>query len=145
MKKQFTLISLLVILILQITNVVAQSKTNEADKILGVFWSPKKDAKIEIYKKGTLYFGKSIWVALPRKDSENPNEALQKREILGIELLTNFKFNNGEYASGRIYDPESGKTYDCKMNLNGNKLKVRGFIGISLFGRTEIFERIITK
>ncbi|MBC7410032.1 MAG: DUF2147 domain-containing protein [Arcicella sp.] len=124
---------------------MAQTKPIEADKILGVFWSPKKDAKIEIYKKATLYYGKSIWVASQRKDTENPNVVLQKREILGIELLINFKFNDGEYTNGRIYDPESGKTYDCKMSLNGNKLKVRGYIGISLFGRTEIFERISAK
>lgn len=139
------LMTLLAILILQITNVKAQIKPSAADKIMGIFWSPKKDAKIEIYKKGTFYYGKSIWVASARKDTENPNEALQKRDILGIELLTNFKFNEGEYSGGRIYDPESGKTYDCKMSLIGNKLKVRGFIGISLFGRTEIFERIVTK
>lgn len=128
---------------LRVTNV--KSKAIEADKILGVFWSPKKDAKIEIYKKGSFYYGKSIWVATLRKDTENPNDVLQKRDILGIELLSNFKYNDGEYTNGRIYDPESGKTYDCKMNLLGNKLKVRGFIGISLFGCTEIFERITTK
>jgi uncharacterized protein (DUF2147 family) len=145
MKKKSTLMSLLVILILQITTIAAQSKTNEADKIVGVFWSPKKDAKIEIYKKGTCYYGKSVWVASPRKDTENPIETLQKRDILGIELLTNFKFKDGEYTNGRIYDPESGKTYDCKMSLNGNQLKVRGYVGISLFGRTEFFERIATK
>lgn len=145
MNKKLTLVSFLAILILQITNAVAQSKPNDADKIVGIFWSPKKDAKIEIYKKGTLYYGKSIWVASPRKDTENPMETLQKRDILGIELLTNFKFNNGEYAGGRIYDPESGKTYDCKMSLNGNKLKVRGYVGISLFGRTETFERSTNK
>jgi uncharacterized protein (DUF2147 family) len=139
------LMMLFAIFILQITNAKAQTKPTGSDKIMGVFWSPKKDAKIEIYKKGVFYYGKSIWVASPRKDSENPNEALQKRDILGIELLTNFKFNEGEYSGGRIYDPESGKTYDCKMSLIGNKLKVRGFIGISLFGRTEIFERIVTK
>ncbi|MFV5703313.1 DUF2147 domain-containing protein [Flavobacterium sp. XS2P12] len=139
------LMMLLAIFILQITNAKAQIKLNGSDKILGVFWSPKKDAKIEIYKKGAFYYGKSIWVASPGKDSENPIGALQKRDILGIELLTNFKFNNGEYSGGRIYDPESGKTYDCKMSLIENKLQVRGFVGISLFGRTEIFERVATK
>lgn len=142
MNKIVVLITFLIASLLQITNATAQSKSTEADKILGAFWSPKKDAKIEIYKKGTFYYGKSIWVANARKDTKNPNTTLQKREVLGIELLTNFKFIDGEYSNGLIYDPESGKTYTCKMKLNGNHLKVRGYIGISLFGRTEIFERI---
>lgn len=145
MNRKQVLMALLVTQILQITSAIAQSKPNEADKIIGIFWSPKKDAKIEIYKEGDLYFGKSIWVANQKKDSENPNVALQKREILGIELLTNFNYKNGEYFNGLIYEPESGKTYNCKMSLIDNNLKVRGFIGISLFGRTEIFERINTK
>ena len=120
----------------------AQSNQAPADEITGLYWSPKKDAKIEIYKRGEHYFGRSVWVAMPRKDNKNPNETLQIRDVLGIELLTNFSFDNGTYTKGEIYDPESGKTYDCKMTLDGNNLKVRGYIGISLFGRTEIFERI---
>lgn len=145
MNLKLALMALTTALFLQLTFAAIQSKANEADKILGVFWSPKKDAKIEIYKKGNRYYGKSIWIASPRKDTENPNVVLQKREILGIELLTNFKFNDGEYTNGKIYDPENGKTYDCKMTLIGNQLKVRGYIGISLFGRTEFFERITNK
>jgi uncharacterized protein (DUF2147 family) len=120
----------------------AQTKLVSPEEITGLYWSPKKDAKIEIYKKGERYFGKSVWVATPRKDTENPSESLRKRDVLGIELLTNFSYNDGTYTDGKIYDPESGKTYDCKMSLVGANLKVRGYVGISLFGRTEIFERI---
>lgn len=120
----------------------AQRKQAAPDEITGLYWSPKKDAKIEIYKKGTYYFGRSVWIANPGKDSKNPNESLKNRDVLGIELLTNFIWDKDAYTNGKIYDPESGKTYDCKMTLNGNMLKVRGYIGISLFGRTEIFERI---
>ena len=120
----------------------AQGQQPGADKITGLYWSPEKDAKIEIYKKGEQYFGKTIWVTTPRKDSKNPIESLRKRDVLGIELLINFTYNDGAYTDGKIYDPESGKTYSCKMRLNGDNLKVRGYIGISLFGRTEIFERI---
>lgn len=120
----------------------AQNKQPSPDEISGLYWSPKKDAKIEIYKKGANYYGKSVWVAVSRKDNKNPNASFRNREVLGIELLTNFSWNNGTYTNGEIYDPESGKTYDCKINLEGNRLKVRGYIGISLFGRTEYFERI---
>ncbi|MEP6712300.1 MAG: DUF2147 domain-containing protein [Ferruginibacter sp.] len=120
-------------------NVYAQSAP---DKILGFYWSPKKDAKIEIYKKGERYFGKSFWVATPKKDVENPDKNLRQRDLLGVNLLTNFTCDNGEYSGGQVYDPANGKTYSCKISFAGTNLKVRGYIGISLFGRTEIFERI---
>ena len=121
----------------------AKSDAGAADKIIGVYWSPKKDAKIEIYKKGDRYFGKSIWTENKTKDLKNPDPSLRKREILGTELFTNFIYKDGTYEDGKIYDPESGKTYDCKMSFNGKNLKVRGYVGISLFSRTEIFERIM--
>jgi uncharacterized protein (DUF2147 family) len=142
MKKLITYLLSSIILFPLSSQVSAQTDQKTADKVTGLYWSPKKDAKIEIYKKGEHYFGRSIWVANPRKDNKNPNEALKTREVLGIELLTNFAFDDGVYSSGQIYDPESGKTYDCKMTLIGDNLKVRGYIGISLFGRTEIFQRI---
>jgi uncharacterized protein (DUF2147 family) len=120
----------------------AQTKKFSPNEIIGQYWSPKKDAKIEIYLKGDHYFGKSIWVANHTRDTKNPDEFLRNREVLGIELLSDFSYNDGCYEDGKIYDPESGKIYSCKMTLKGNNLKVRGYIGISLFGRTEILERI---
>ena len=74
---------------------------------------------------------------------KEPNPALRERDVLGVELFTNFIFKDGTYEDGKIYDPESGKTYDCKMSFSGKSLKVRGYIGITLFGRTEMFERIM--
>ncbi len=52
-------------------------------KILGTYWSPKKDAKIEIYQKGTQYFGKTIWAAVPRKDVNNPDKSLKPKKPAG--------------------------------------------------------------
>jgi uncharacterized protein (DUF2147 family) len=138
MKKLISLVAL----VFTFSAVISQTALNMADKITGIYWSPKKDARIEVYKKGDKYFGRSVWISVPRKDTENPVASLQSREVLGIELLTDFSYDNGGYKGGKIYDPESGKTYDCKMSLVGDNLKVRGYIGISLFGRTEIFERI---
>lgn len=120
----------------------AQSNNKQADQIIGVYWSPEKDAKVEIYKKGPQYFGRSIWVAHPKKDINNPIESLKTREVLGIDLFSNFTYQDGSYSSGKVYDPGNGKTYDCKMSLEGNILKVRGYIGLSLFGRTELFQRV---
>jgi len=118
------------------------AKMDSSKEIIGLYWSPKKDAKIEIYQIGRQYYGKFVWAAIPRKDIKNPNKALQNRDIVGLEFLTKFDYEDGVYNGGEIYDPKTGKTYSCKMSIDGNKLKVRGFIGISLLGRTEYFERI---
>ncbi len=135
-------LSILLALIFFFFNGFAQTRIFSPNEITGVYWSPKKDAKIEIYLKGRQYFGKFVWAATPRKDFKNPAKALQSRNIIGLEFLTRFVYDDGVYNNGEIYDPETGKTYSCKMSLTGNKLKVRGYMGISLFGRTEYFERI---
>ena len=109
--------------------------------IIGTYWTPKKDGKIEVFMKGNLYFGKFIWLSAPRKDLKNPSKTLRGRDVVGLEFLTGFKYADGVYKDGEIYDPENGKTYSCKMVLEQNKLRVRGYVGISLLGRTETFER----
>ena len=55
-------------LTLLFTLAFAKSNPGAADKILGVYWSPKKDAKIEIFKRDNRYYGRSVWVAAMRKD-----------------------------------------------------------------------------
>jgi uncharacterized protein (DUF2147 family) len=60
-------------------------------------------------------------------------------------LLKSFKFNakNKSWENGEIYDPESGKTYSCNMKMEtADKLNIRGYIGISLIGRTEVWTRV---
>jgi uncharacterized protein (DUF2147 family) len=135
-------VSIVLTLLTLFSQAFVVTKNLSPNEIIGIYWSPKKDAKIEIYLKGQQYFGKFIWLATPKKDTENPVKELQSRDVLGLELLTKFSYNDGTYSGGEIYDPKTGKTYSCKMNLEGNRLKVRGYIGISLFGRTEYFERI---
>ncbi|MCU0430245.1 MAG: DUF2147 domain-containing protein [Cytophagaceae bacterium] len=112
------------------------------DEVLGVYWSPKKDAKIEIYKKGNLYFGKIAWAQVPKKDVNNPEPSLRNRDVVGLTFLTNLRFDEDEYVDGKAYDPDSGNTYSCKMWLEGKNLRLKGYLGISLIGRSELLERI---
>ncbi|MDY0335364.1 MAG: DUF2147 domain-containing protein, partial [Bacteroidales bacterium] len=76
----------------------------------------------------------------------NPDTTLQKRPLMGLQLLSGFVFDgDDEWESGKIYDPKSGKTYSCYMEFTDkskNKLKVRGYIGISLLGRTTYWTRV---
>jgi uncharacterized protein (DUF2147 family) len=71
-----------------------------------------------------------------------PGERKDK-PLIGMSILTGLKKDGDVYAGGEILDPKSGKTYRCKMQLieGGAKLNVRGFIGISLIGRTQTWLR----
>jgi uncharacterized protein (DUF2147 family) len=124
----------------------AQSE-NEADQILGIWLTGSKKAKVEIVKCQDKYCGKIVWLREPRYpdgtvklDKKNEDESLQKREVIGINILEGFVYDGDlEWEDGEIYDPDNGKTYSCVMNLipEKNILEVRGYIGISLIGRTE--------
>ena len=66
------------------------------------------------------------------------------QRLLGMAIVTGMKKQGDVYAGGEILDPDEGKVYRCKMTLEdgGAKLQVRGFIGVSLFGRTQTWVRI---
>lgn len=78
-----------------------------------------------------------------RLDTENPDPALRQRELRGLVILTGFRFaGDREWKDGRIYDPNSGNTYKGTIRQVGaNELTLRGYVGISLFGRTESWHR----
>ena len=76
-------------------------------------------------------------------DALNPDPALRDRLLLGLTIMDSFTYaGEGKWKSGRIYDPNDGKTYKCKLTLiDENTLEIRGYIGISLLGRTETWTR----
>ena len=148
MKKIAGLFSLLTLWVL---TVGAQSA--QADDILGKWLNADKDAHIEVYKQGGKYFGKIVWLkepidpdtGKPKRDKENPDARLRSRPTLGLVIMENFVFSDGEWESGSIYDPKTGNTYKCYMNLkNSNTLFVRGYIGKSWMGlgRTTEWTRV---
>lgn len=65
------------------------------------------------------------------------------KRIIGMVIVNGIKQKGDNFEGGEILDPDNGKTYRCKMKLDqtGNKLEVRGFIGISLFGRSQTWLR----
>jgi len=77
------------------------------------------------------------------KDELNPDPALRDRLLLGLTIMDGFTHaGEGRWKNGRIYDPNSGKTYQCKLTLvDENTLELRGYIGISLLGRSETWTR----
>jgi uncharacterized protein (DUF2147 family) len=65
------------------------------------------------------------------------------QRIVGMEILRHVHRDGDEWSGGEILDPETGKTYRVKLKLadGGKKLIVRGYIGVSLFGRSQVWER----
>ena len=140
--------TILLLNMLAVSRIFAQ--TADADKILGVWLSEDKTGKIDIYKAGNKYFGKLVWGKTmyevdgitSKKDVKNRNERLRSRNLKDLVMLTEFVYHDGVWDGGVIYDPYSGKTYDCTLKLRDDKLNIRGYVGVSLFGRTTVWERI---
>jgi uncharacterized protein (DUF2147 family) len=135
-------LNLSLIFFLALFQSTSSTVTVKPDDVLGVYWSPKKDGKIEIYKRDNRYFGKTIWAIKDRKDTLNPDPKLRHIKIVGLEFLKNFVFDEDEWVDGKVYDPESGNTYSCKMWLENGDIMLKGYIGISLLGRSEKLERV---
>ncbi|MEO1451286.1 MAG: DUF2147 domain-containing protein [Bacteroidota bacterium] len=117
---------------------------DENAALLGVFWSPDKDGKIEFYEKGGKIFGRTVWSRNPEmRDTKNPDPAQKDRILIGTDCFLGLKADDDEWK-GQIYNALDGKTYQCVAWLvdGGQTLKVRGYIGIPLLGQTVEFERI---
>jgi uncharacterized protein (DUF2147 family) len=118
------------------------AQTSPQDAVVGVWFNAEKDGKVQIYKQADKYYGKLIWMKTPRKDNENPDNKLKGRDLQGVVLLNGFKFTGKAWEDGTIYDPKNGKTYSCIIKAtSANSLDIRGFLGISLLGRTTRWSR----
>ncbi len=141
----FLISAFLLTSLLAISSVNASTVTN-AD-ILGEWWSSAKDARIDMTVQDDKVFGKITWVRPEEEnklDEKNPDPKLRSQKVLGLVILKDFKLENEGWIDGSIYDPKSGKTYSCKMSLDKSdrdKLNIRGYVGVPMFGRSEVFSR----
>lgn len=146
------IIPLIILSLALVVKVNGQNGKSEADQILGIWLTGSKKGKVEIYKKGDKYYGKLVWLkeptyddGSPKIDKKNENEKLRSRPVMGLHILNNFVYDEDfEWEDGEIYDPENGKTYSCEISMDEddrNILNVRGYIGFSLLGRTDIWVR----
>ena len=123
---------------------------DEADAILGEWYTKDSKALVQVYKTDNIYNGKIVWLKEPKKedgseklDTNNPDESRRSDPVIGLNLVKGFVYKGkNKWGDGTIYDPDNGKTYSCNMTLmEDGTLKVRGFIGISLIGRTQVWVR----
>ena len=123
--------------------------TSSASDVEGRWLSGDGDGWIKIELVGDSLIGKIAGSPndrpedQPRFDELNPDPALRERPLLGMTIMSGFSFDGDDrWTGGTIYDPNSGKTYKATIRqVNANKLKLRGYVGISLFGRTDTWTR----
>ncbi len=131
----------------------------EREAVLGL-WHTPPDAKngaaiVEIRQKGEGLSGRIVWLekplyppdhpaaGKPKVDLENPHPRLRTRPILGLEILTGFRWDGKKWVDGEVYDPVSGNTYRATVTPESHdRLRLRGYVGMPLFGRSEVWTRV---
>tara|TARA_B100000767_G_scaffold250478_1_gene252741 strand:+ start:285 stop:842 length:558 start_codon:yes stop_codon:yes gene_type:complete len=128
-----------------------------SDQIVGSWVTPDDKAVVEIYQQGDQYFGKFVSLKEPtyaadnadglsgqiKVDRNNPDTMQHEQPIIGLVMLNGMTYagekkGKHKWQGGTIYDPGNGKAYKCTIKLNADgTLDLRGYIGISLFGRTQ--------
>jgi uncharacterized protein (DUF2147 family) len=106
----------------------------------------RERAIVRIYEKDGLLFGRIEHTFTPGGETRVCVPCTDERKnlpIIGLLVVRNMKPDGGEWSGGDILDPESGSVYRCRMHLeqNGSRLVVRGYIGISLLGRSQTWQR----
>lgn len=128
---------------------------SDGDKLVGV-WKPSDGrSMIKIEKIGSKFYGRIVWLlepkdenGNPRVDVNNPDESLRSTPLKGYRILKDFSYDEKEklWVEGTIYDPKNGSTYNCKIELKeDNVIEVRGYIGAEVFGRTDVWTRMVRK
>jgi uncharacterized protein (DUF2147 family) len=126
------------------------------DDILGIWKTELDESRVEVYRCGEEICGKIVWlkrpvytdgsdgqVGTPIIDRKNPDPALRNRPLIGLQIMQGFSgLDDTTWGNGTCYDPKSGKSYRGKIRLTApDRLELRGFIGIPLFGRSSVWTR----
>ncbi len=135
----------------------ASAYSAQGDQILGVWNNEERDAKIEIYSCNGRYCGKIVSMKEPnypagskegtpgtrRVDHHNPDPAKRSTPIQDLQIVKDFQYvGENVWKGGTVYDPKSGNTYRGKLTLTSpDRLDLRGYVGIPLFGRTTTWTR----
>jgi len=148
----FVLMSSILLFILGSSFLAFQDDPNA---IVGVWKTGDGNAMVKIYKNGEKFQGKIVWLkepndpetGKPKLDKNHTDEASRTRPILGLVNIWGFTYKDKNvWEEGNIYDPKNGNTYSCTIKmLNPNTLEVRGFIGVSLIGRTDTWTKQVAK
>jgi uncharacterized protein (DUF2147 family) len=125
-------------------SLAAASASAETDGRAGVygFWESEKGTVFSISEKDGLLQAEVVAMRKPRLDKKNPDTQLRTRPVIGLQVLSDYEFKRGTWR-GRIYDPGSGNSFKSYIKRGDDgDLRLRGYVGFSLFGKTEIFRSL---
>lgn len=147
------LLIILILLPLTISFSTEKIILNEGDQILGTWEILDGETHFEVTRdENNLYQGKITWLkeplnedGKPKLDTENSDKKLRKRQLLGINFLSNFKYiGDNRWEKGVLYGFKRGKTLEPKLSLiDSNTMKVEA--EIFFFTKTFEWKRVITK
>jgi len=118
--------------------------------VVGVWESEEKNLQIEMFEDNGQFAGRMIYfkcsseqVMRTSTDTENPDETLTTRKLLGLKLVTRLEYKGmNVWDDGKIYDPNSGRTFEARIQLTGpNTAIVRGYWKFRWIGRSMVFYR----
>ena len=122
----------------------AQSVTGKWKTVDDV--TSKAKSIVEIYEQDGKVYGKVIKILTPGRENAICDQCQgenKDKPVLGMIILKNLEKDGDEWEDGEILDPNNGKTYSCYITLEDeDTLKVRGYIGFSLIGRTQYWYRV---
>lgn len=106
----------------------------------------KAKSVVEIYESNGKIYGKVVEIFDKTKEGKLCDKcegSKKNKPVMGMVILEGLSKKGSSWEGGTILDPNSGKIYKCNISLeNKDKLKLRGYVGISLLGRTQFWERI---
>ncbi len=109
-------------------------------------WETDTGGYVQIHQQGDTWAGTVVGSrdGEARYDTENPDEALRGRRLLGVTVLKDLEYAGGnKWEDGSIYSPDNGKTYSAQATLTDqDTLEARGYLGISLLGRSQTWQRV---
>jgi uncharacterized protein (DUF2147 family) len=121
------------------------------NRLIGIWESEEKNLRMEMFEDNGSFAGRMIWfqcsseaIMQASRDTENPDSRLVGRKLLGLKLLEKLSYQGKDvWSSGKIYDPNSGNTYEARIHLTGpNTAVVRGYWKFKWLGRSMMFNRL---
>lgn len=121
----------------------------ETNSPYGLWLTEKQGVMVDVYDCGNALCARTVWLKKPyrkdgsvRLDRKNPNPALRDRPWCGMVVITGVQPDGqNAWEKGKIYDPKSGNTFDFDMKMKGDQMRVRGYLGTPLVGKSEKWSR----
>lgn len=118
--------------------------------LLGEWWTEGNEGRIQFTRARDGTFRGTSTCCRPKRpsadnpteDIHNPNPKLRGRATIGIVIIWDLRYDDGEYSGGYVYNPRDGKTYRLQAEfIDRDTLRIRGYLGIPLLGQSQIWKR----